>query len=491
METRPSGPGRGSRARSPRRTSPTPDICLPHGTSTDRPRHAYLGPTAGERRQPSGWLSDRRRPDRGQRLVRNVPRLIPDRPPARSEPAAPSRSLTPPPPSRPPSRSRARRPAGRPRLPRPRNGAAASTCRSPPRAHGRRALRGHPRARPERHGRRRVPPVGHAGAALGGYECAVDQDHLPASLGDFPQGPVQARCPGCEQGNHLVTPAADGGFGHVVSAGHLGQALIVPQHRQDYHRDPAGRHDPPPGPYCLEVAAQQTSEVVDGARGQRQTALTDKRAGVLGAFIGFRHTIPTAAGGTPVTLAPHRSGRWRPRSQAGGEAAVRAGWRVRHGLARYTWAPRTLTAKAGWTHITCPLGDAVRCGAVDPPGACAPPYWAGRHDVVEGPRVRGTGGRPRSAARRMPLPPRVPGPPGRPAGLLPRMPLPPNGVCKRPCCKHRNGGPSKNVRPRTRRDGSRGVARLHAAPPHPLRQDGRVRRPESCAHTARPQGVGP
>ncbi|AJT70169.1 hypothetical protein T261_8577 [Streptomyces lydicus] len=35
-------------------------------------------------------------------------------------------------------------------------------------------------------------------------------------------------------------------------------------------------------------------------------------------------------------------------------------WTVRHGMARYTWAPRTLKAKARWTHITCPLGDAVR-----------------------------------------------------------------------------------------------------------------------------------
>lgn len=34
-------------------------------------------------------------------------------------------------------------------------------------------------------------------------------------------------------------------------------------------------------------------------------------------------------------------------------------WAVRHGLARYTWAPRTLKAKATWEHITCPLGDAL------------------------------------------------------------------------------------------------------------------------------------
>ncbi|WP_327391381.1 competence protein CoiA family protein (plasmid) [Streptomyces microflavus] len=34
-------------------------------------------------------------------------------------------------------------------------------------------------------------------------------------------------------------------------------------------------------------------------------------------------------------------------------------WTVRHGMARYTWAPRTLKGKAKWEHITCPLGDAV------------------------------------------------------------------------------------------------------------------------------------
>ncbi|MEU1596620.1 competence protein CoiA family protein [Streptomyces sp. NPDC005708] len=37
-----------------------------------------------------------------------------------------------------------------------------------------------------------------------------------------------------------------------------------------------------------------------------------------------------------------------------------AGWTVRRGIARYTWTPRTLAAKAGWTHITCPLGDAIQ-----------------------------------------------------------------------------------------------------------------------------------
>jgi competence protein CoiA len=34
-------------------------------------------------------------------------------------------------------------------------------------------------------------------------------------------------------------------------------------------------------------------------------------------------------------------------------------WTVRHGLARYTWIPRTVKGKAKWEHITCPLGDAL------------------------------------------------------------------------------------------------------------------------------------
>ncbi|MFF1649956.1 hypothetical protein [Streptomyces sp. NPDC058240] len=58
-----------------------------------------------------------------------------------------------------------------------------------------------------------------------------------------------------EQGDQLVAPAADGGIGHVVPAGHVGQALVVTQHGQDDHRDPPGRQDPPPEPYRLQVAS--------------------------------------------------------------------------------------------------------------------------------------------------------------------------------------------------------------------------------------------
>ncbi|MER5570493.1 competence protein CoiA family protein [Streptomyces goshikiensis] len=35
-------------------------------------------------------------------------------------------------------------------------------------------------------------------------------------------------------------------------------------------------------------------------------------------------------------------------------------WQVRHGMASYVWAPRTLKAKAAWVHITCPLADAIK-----------------------------------------------------------------------------------------------------------------------------------
>lgn len=40
-----------------------------------------------------------------------------------------------------------------------------------------------------------VPPVGLPGAALGGDEGAIDQDHLRAPLGDLLQGAAQSRGP--------------------------------------------------------------------------------------------------------------------------------------------------------------------------------------------------------------------------------------------------------------------------------------------------------
>ncbi|MES4892832.1 competence protein CoiA family protein [Streptomyces sp. NPDC096012] len=92
-----------------------------------------------------------------------------------------------------------------------------------------------------------------------------------------------------------------------------------------------------------------------------------------------------------------------------------AGWTVRHGLARYTWVPRTLAGKAGWTHITCPLDDAIRWilqGRVHPhtgPGGTvwwtAPAYAelaAARTrleaDAVAAARARAAGQARRSAA---------------------------------------------------------------------------------------------
>ncbi|MER5558813.1 hypothetical protein ABT071_09405 [Streptomyces sp. NPDC002506] len=34
-------------------------------------------------------------------------------------------------------------------------------------------------------------------------------------------------------------------------------------------------------------------------------------------------------------------------------------WTVFHGVARHDWRPRTLKAKAKWTHIECSLGDVI------------------------------------------------------------------------------------------------------------------------------------
>lgn len=84
-----------------------------------------------------------------------------------------------------------------------------------------------------------------AGAAAGGDEGAVDQHGLPAASGDLGQGAVQARCPGRQQGDDLVGPAADRRGRDAVTAGQVGGALVVAQHGQDDHDDPArrqGRH---------------------------------------------------------------------------------------------------------------------------------------------------------------------------------------------------------------------------------------------------------
>lgn len=86
--------------------------------------------------------------------------------------------------------------------------------------------------------------------------------------------------------------------------------------------------DPPPGPCRLQAASQQVGEVDDGVRGQRQMARADKPTGVLGMLSGSRHTVPTAAGGSPVTPARHRSGRrcsWSASDRPYGDHEVRKG----------------------------------------------------------------------------------------------------------------------------------------------------------------------
>ncbi|MFJ8195243.1 hypothetical protein ACIQ8D_36740 [Streptomyces sp. NPDC096094] len=86
-----------------------------------------------------------------------------------------------------------------------------------------------------------VPPVGLPGAALGGDEGAIDQDHLPTLPGDLLQGAVQPRRLRGEQADQLVAPATNGGLGHVVAADPVGQSLVVTQHAQDNHRDSSER----------------------------------------------------------------------------------------------------------------------------------------------------------------------------------------------------------------------------------------------------------
>jgi hypothetical protein len=78
--------------------------------------------------------------------------------------------------------------------------------------------------------------------------------------------------------------------GHPVPAGHVGQALVMPQDGQHDHRDPARRQLAPPRPGPLQVAAQQISDETDRRAGQRQAALVDNLAGALGGLVSLGHT---------------------------------------------------------------------------------------------------------------------------------------------------------------------------------------------------------
>lgn len=74
---------------------------------------------------------------------------------------------------------------------------------------------------------------------------------------------------GGEQSDQLVASAADGGLGHVVTTGHVGQALVVTEHGQDDHCDFPRQGDSPSKPDRRQTASQQIGEAVNGARGQR------------------------------------------------------------------------------------------------------------------------------------------------------------------------------------------------------------------------------
>jgi hypothetical protein len=62
----------------------------------------------------------------------------------------------------------------------------------------------------------------------------------------------------------LVAPAPHGGGEDVVAACHVGQALVVPQHREDDERDLPGPQRPPACAYRLQVAAQPGGELPVG-----------------------------------------------------------------------------------------------------------------------------------------------------------------------------------------------------------------------------------
>ena len=78
-----------------------------------------------------------------------------------------------------------------------------------------------------------VGPVLFPGTTPGADQGAVQQHHHAALRGDLLQRPVQARGAGGEQVDHLDHPAPQGRGGDVVTAGQVGQALVMAQESQD------------------------------------------------------------------------------------------------------------------------------------------------------------------------------------------------------------------------------------------------------------------
>ncbi|MFE7392162.1 hypothetical protein [Streptomyces sp. NPDC057582] len=117
-----------------------------------------------------------------------------------------------------------------------------------------------------------VLPVVLAGAASDTDQGAVQQDHHPAGTGDLLQCPVQPWRTRGEEFDDFLHPAAHGEGGDIVTAGHVGQALVVTEHGEHDERLVAGGLAPT-GADLMTATAYRTGNEIDGPLRQREPDL--------------------------------------------------------------------------------------------------------------------------------------------------------------------------------------------------------------------------
>lgn len=153
------------------------------------------------------------------------------------------------------------------------------------------------------------------GAAAGAHEGAVQQDHRTAPTGDLLQGTIQTRGPGSEQAEGFQDPAAHGGGGDVVAAGHVEKPLVVTEHGE--HDDRLGpRGDlAPAGAELFAPPAYQAGDEFDGPLRHGEPNLVDSIASALDGAVSLHMRTnsrrgPSRYGGNrPVRCLPRRSAR--------------------------------------------------------------------------------------------------------------------------------------------------------------------------------------
>ncbi|MGC5008964.1 hypothetical protein [Streptomyces sp. DT203] len=118
-----------------------------------------------------------------------------------------------------------------------------------------------------------VLPVVFAGAASGADQGAVQQDHHPAGTGDLLHCPVQPWRTRGEEFDDFLHPVAHGAGGDIVTAGHVGQALVGTEHGEHDERLVAGGGLAPTGADLNTATAYRTGNEIDGPLRQREPDL--------------------------------------------------------------------------------------------------------------------------------------------------------------------------------------------------------------------------